>query len=386
MLIFYFFLSSFVVKMVKQITIHEFVTQNGYELIEKFGKKKTSELVKMSRTTIDAILKEHPTKPDKTLPKYVFQWEETAGNQMFIEKYQGRIRCFRRYVFQGMKAWLLLDKKDPVSWDIEDFRKIWNAEKFKDSMTGKIAFLNAVIFRKWMRATGKGELCDLEEFETKGLKRQKGMRKQWYLEDDEIKRLIEAIDKPDLLVSFTIALLSGGRVSSIVKSDRFKGIRPMDIDEQNCGILMFEPKIKEYVLRLFHVKAIELVKRYVMTYGIKPNESLFLDDSTMRLYLKRASLKAGVSKIADMKGAWHITKHTFVTQGVYHGLSIEVVSEQAGTDPKTLLDFYAGMKEKKLRAELLGEKVEIEPFHLWSLRVIIEPAIKRLEELLVKEK
>jgi len=87
---------------------------------------------------------------------------------------------------------------------------------------------------------------------------------------------------------------------------------------------MFEPKTKEYVLRLFHAKAIELVKRYVMTYGIKPNESLFPDDSTMRLYLKRASLKAGVSKIADMKGAWHITKHTFVTQGVYHGLSIEV--------------------------------------------------------------
>jgi len=370
--------------MVKQITIHEFVTQNGYELIEKFGKKKTSELVKMSRTTIDAILKEHPTKPDKTLPKYVFQWEETAGNQMFIDKYQGRIRCFRRYVFQGMKAWLLLDKKDPVSWDIEDFRKLWKAEKFKDSMTGKIAFLNAVIFRKWMRAIGKTELCDLEEFETKDLKRPKGMKKQWYLEDNEIKRLIEAIDRPTLLVSFIVGLLSGGRVSSIVKSDKAKGIRPMDIDEQNCGILMFEPKTKEYVLRLFHAKAIELVKRYVMTYGIKPNESLFPDDSTMRLYLKRASLKAGVSKIADMQGAWHITKHTFVTQGVYHGLSIEVVSEQSGTDPKTLLDFYAGMKEKKLRAELLGEKVEIEPFHLWSLRVIIEPAIKRYERLVVK--
>jgi len=372
--------------MVKKTTVHKFVTQQGYEFLEKFGKKKTSDLLKMSRTTIDAVLKEFPTKPDKTLPKYVFQWEETAGNQMFIEKYQGRIRCFRRYVFQGLKAWLLLDKKDPVSWDIEDFRKLWNAEKFRDSMTGKIAFLNAVIFRKWMRAIGKGELCDLEEFETKGLKRQKGMRKQWYLEDDEIKRLIEAMDRPALLVSFTVALLSGGRVSSIVKSDKAKGIRPMDIDEQNCGILMFEPKTKEYVLRLFHAKAIELVKRYVMTYGIKPNEPLFADDSTMRLYLKRASLKAGVSKIADMRGAWHITKHTFVTQGVYHGLSIEVVSEQAGTDPKTLLDFYAGMKEKKLRAELLGEKVEIEPFHLWALRVIIEPAIKRYERLLVKEK
>jgi integrase len=365
--------------MVKQITIHNFVTQNGYELVEKFGKKKTSDLLKMSRTTLDAVLKEHPTAPKTTLPKYVFQWEETAGNRLFIDRYQGKIREFRNYLVKGMEAWLLLDKKDPVSWNIDDFRKIWKAQKFGDSMTGQIAFTKAVIFRKWMRAVGKTDLCDLEEFETKGLKRPKGMRKQWYLEDAEIVRLIEAMDRADLIVSFTVGLLSGGRVSSIVKSERSKGIRPMDIDEQNCGILMFEPKVKEYVLRLFHPKAIDLVKRYIAMRGTNPNESLFLDDCTMRKYLNRAAVKAGVSKIADMRGAWHITKHTFVTQGVYHGLSIEVVSEQAGTDPKTLLDFYAGMKEKKLRAELLGEKTDIEPFHTWSLRVIIETAIKRYE-------
>jgi site-specific recombinase XerD len=160
----------------------------------------------------------------------------------------------------------------------------------------------------------------------------------------------------------------------------------MDVDEKNSAILMFEPKLNKYVPRLFHPKAIELVKRYINDFHIKPNESLFLNESTMRKYLKKVSLKAGVSKIAGVQGAWHITKHTFVTQGVYHGLSIEVVSDQAGTDPKTLLDFYAGMKEKKLRAELLGEKSVIEPFHMWSLRVIIEPAIKRYEELLVNEK
>jgi integrase len=371
--------------MVKKTTLHKFVTQQGYELVEKFGKKKTSELLKMSRTTLYTLLKEFPTKPDKTLPKYVFQWEETAGNQMFIEKYQGKIRCFKTYVVKGMEAWLLLNKKDPVSWDIEDFRKIWNAKEFKDSMTGKIAFQNAIIFRKWMRAIGKGELGDLEEFKTDGLKRPKGMRRQWFLDDDEIKRLIEAMDRPELLVSFTIALLSGGRVSSIVKSELSKGIRPMDVDEKNSAILMFEPKLNKYVPRLFHPKAIELVKRYINDFHIKPNESLFLNESTMRKYLKKVSLKAGVSKIAGVQGAWHITKHTFVTQGVYHGLSIEVVSDQAGTDPKTLLDFYAGMKEKKLRAELLGEKSVIEPFHVWSLRVIIEPAIKQYEKLQVNE-
>jgi len=373
--------------MVKKTTLYEFVSKNGYELIEKVGKKKASELLKISRPTINGILKEFPTKPEKTLPKYVFQWEETAGNKIFIEKYRGKIDRLREYVVKGMKAWLLLGKKDPISWDIEDFRKIWDAEQFRDSMTGKIEYLNACIFRKWMRAIGKTELCDLEEFETKGLKRQKGMRKQWYLDDDEITRLIENMDRPDLLLAFTVGLLSGGRASSIMprRRDHVKGITPMDIDEKNCGILMFEPKMKNhenaYILRLFHAKAIELLKRYVNDFGIKPNEPLFLGYGAMTKHLKEVSLKAGVSKLADLRGAWHITKHTFVTQGVYHGLSIEVVSEQAGTDPKTLLDFYAGMKEKKMRAELLGEKSVIEPFHVWSLRVIIEPAIKRYEEV-----
>lgn len=370
--------------MVKKITLHKFVSQQGYELVKKFGKSQASRILKISRPTINAILREFPTPPNRTIPKYVFQWEETAGNRIFVEKYRGRIRLFKDYVKKGMKAWLLLGKKDPVSWDIEDFRKIWKAEQFRDSMTGKIRYNNACIFRKWMKAIGKSELCNLEEFETKGLKRPKGMKKQWYLEDDEIKRLIENIDRADLLVSFVIALLSGGRISSIVKTQKEKGIRPMDVDEQNCGILMFEPKVNDYVLRLFHPKAIELIKRYVNDYGIKPNESLFPCDSMMRKHFERVALKAGISKITDVWGSWHITKHTFVTQGVYHGLSIEVVSEQAGTDPKTLLDFYAGMKEKKLRTELLGEKTVIEPFHMWSMRVIIEPAIKRYNELRVK--
>jgi hypothetical protein len=371
--------------MIKKTTVHKFVTQQGYELVEKFGKFETSKMLKISRPTIDAILKKFPTKPDKTLPKYVFQWEETAGNQLFIEKYQGKIRQFRDYVVQGMKAWLLLGKKDPVSWDVDDFRKIWKAEEFRDSTTGKMSYEYACMFRKWIVGIGKGQFCSLEEFETKGLKRPKGMKKQWFLEDNEIIRLIETMDKPDLLVSFTVALLSGGRASSVMKSDVSKGIRPMDIDEQNYGILMFEPKRKKYVLRLFHSKVIELLKRYIITYGIKPNEPLFLHYQVMRNRLKEVALKAGVSKIAGMRGAWHITKHTFVSQGAYHGLSMEVIIEQAGTDAQTLLDYYAGIKQKKMRVELLGEKVEIEPFHLWALRVIIEPAIRKYQELRMVE-
>ncbi len=371
------------IKMVKQTTIHKFVTKQGYELVEKFGKSETSRALKISRPTIDAILREFPTAPKSTVPKYVFQWEETTGNKLFVEKYQGRLGQFRQYIIQGMKAWLLLGKKDPCSWDVEDFRRIWSAEQFRDSMTQKIGYENAVFFRKWMRASGNESFCDLEEFATDGLKRPKGIRKQWFLEDEEITRLIETTDRPDLIVSFVVALLSGGRASSIMKCNESQGIRPMDIDERNYGILMYEPKRKNYVLRFFHPRAIELLKKYIADSETKPNEPLFAEYQLMRKRLKQSALKARVAKIAQVWGAWHITKHTFVSQGAYHGLSIEVISEQAGTDANTLMQFYAGIKEKKMRAELLGEQVDIEPFHVWALRVIIEPAIKRYEQLTV---
>ena len=370
--------------MVKKTTMYEFVSKNGYELIERVGKSQTSLMLKISRPSIDAILREHPTRPEKTLPKYVFEWEETEGNKMFIEKYQGRLRVFEQYVRFGMKAWLLLGKKDPVSWDIEDFQQIWKAEEFKDKTSKKMAFENAVLCRKWMRALGKTDFCTLEDFETKHLKQPKGGRKQWFLEDDEIIRLIEATEEKALLVGFVLSTLGGGRASSLMKRTRVKdskGIRPMDVDAQNCGILMFEPKRQEYILRLFHPRALELLKKYVEEKKIAPNEPIFPSYGVMRELLKSTASRANISKISSTRGSWHITKHTFVSQGAYHGLSLEVISEQTGTDPKTLMDYYAGIKEKKMRLELLGEKVDIEPFHAWSLRVIIEPATRRYEQV-----
>jgi hypothetical protein len=362
------------------------VTQQGYELVQKFGKLQTSRIVKLSRKTIDAILREFPTPPAKTLPKYVFQWEETAGNKLFAEKYQGRLKAstYRRIILHGLRAWLYLDKKDPVSWDIEDYRKLWQCERFRDPMTGKIRFLVALSFRKWMRGMGGNDLCVLEEFTTKGLRGAKGARKQWFLEDEEIGRFIEAMDREDLLVAFVMSIFSGGRASSVMPSESGTGIRPMDIDGKNQGVLMFEPKRQEYVLRLFHPKVIELVKSYVHDCAVRPNESLFPHYDTMRPFLKLTAVKAKVSKVANMRGSWHITKHTFVSQGAYHGLSLEVLSEQTGTDANTLLEWYAGIKEKKMRKELLGEKVDIEPFHEWALRVVIEPAIRKYNQLTEK--
>jgi hypothetical protein len=66
-----------------------------------------------------------------------------------------------------------------------------------------------------------------------------------------------------------------------------------------------------------------------------------------------------------MRGATHIFKHTFVTQGAFHNLSMDSISEQTGTNPNTLRDFYVGIKEKKLRHELLGEELDVLPYPIW---------------------
>jgi hypothetical protein len=44
---------------------------------------------------------------------------------------------------------------------------------------------------------------------------------------------------------------------------------------------------------------------------------------------------------------------------------MESISQQTGTNPNTLQDFYVGVKEKKLRHELLGEKLDVLPYHEW---------------------
>jgi hypothetical protein len=44
---------------------------------------------------------------------------------------------------------------------------------------------------------------------------------------------------------------------------------------------------------------------------------------------------------------------------------MDSISEQTGTNPNTLRDFYVGIKEKKLRHELLGEELDDISYPEW---------------------
>jgi site-specific recombinase XerD len=286
------------------------------------------------------------------------EWERTEGAKLFLAKNRNRIKTWKKHYRVGLVAWRLLEKKAPEKWDAEDYRKLWQHEKFMDSVTKKIRDTVAFSLRLWMRAIEKPDLLQLDEFSTRGLKRPKA-RKMWCLEDKDITRLIQATPRHDLLLTEEIGMKSGGRISSIL------GIRPLDCNFEQNIISMYEPKIEDYQPRLFNQGCMNRLKQYIQDYKIAPDKPLFPSYSTIRKALKTIAKQAGIPQLASMTGATHIFKHTFVTQGAFHGLSIETIANQTGTNPNTLQDFYMGVKEKKLRHELFGEKLDSLPYHEW---------------------
>ena len=339
-------------------TIEQFVNANGYEIAEKQGVTAASIASNLSRPTVYAILQKYPKQPKRIIPQYLKDWENTESAKLFLAKNRNRIKTWKKTYRTGLVSWLFLSKKDPANWNVEDYRKLWNNEKFTDSVTKRIRDPIAFSLRLWMRTLGKTEILRLEEFGTRGLKRPKS-RKTWFLEDKDTTKLIQKTKRHDLLLIEEIGVKSGGRISSIL------GIRPLDCNFEKNIVLMYEPKISDYRPRFLDEGCMGRIKRYIQDYQIAPDKPLFPSYSTIRKALKTAAKEADIPQLASMNGATHIFKHTFVTQGAFHNLSMESISQQTGTNPNTLQGFYVGVKENKLRHELLGEKLEVLPFHEW---------------------
>lgn len=348
---------------IKKNTLDVFVKKHGYEIVSKTRKgkwkgiSKASQVTGLSRPTIYAILEAYPEPPSKTIPKYVEEWQKTEGYQAYLQKVPKSHSHFRDTMNFGLECWKLLHKKDPVSWTLEDFRKLWKYPAFYDSWwleQGKeqISFQKACYLRKWMRVIDKGKWNDLEEFTTKGLKRPKGRHRHRFLEEPDIIALIEATDNHTLLIWERHAIESMGRSSSIELTT------PAQIHMRDSSIDMFEPKTSEFVTRFYHPSTVKFIDRFIREYGIKRKGRLYPSYQWIREQLKETGRRAGIKKLAEEKVATHIMKHTGITQGAKHGIPLELLSEQSGTDPDTLKDFYLGALTRKLRHHIQGEPLE----------------------------
>jgi len=141
---------------------------------------------------------------------------------------------------------------------------------------------------------------------------------------------------------------------------------------------MFEPKTKDYVERDFPTETLETLKKYIYDFEFNGKQRIF--PRSLKLInddLKQAGIKA---KIPFSLTSHVAMKHTFVSLASNRGVSLEVVSQQTGTDPTTLKDFYAGLDRRKIRHELIGETYE-EPTYHTVIKAVNQAVRKRYEQI-----
>lgn len=316
----------------------------------------------ISRPTIDKILRQYPEgmpkKPKKTEPVYFQRWAESDTAKKIAALYYKRelkgVSKQGNLVYTVLReAWKARGNKDPLTFDLEDFLFFFGTPTqapyppFIDPQTNKIAFNKAVCLRVAMRLGRAKDLVEDPRFTTKGLKREKGRKKHWYLEPEEIIRIVNCIREIDTLVLFYLGILLGGRFSAL------RRLKVSDIHRQAEFLNLYEPKVKKMVEKDLFKLSLEFVWQYIIDFDIKGK--LFewqLQDYNNRF--KKASEEAGLPK--EKRMTTHMLKHTCITQMSLHGVDVDVISEYVGTDAGTIMDFYRGGGRKKIRAQILGLK------------------------------
>lgn len=362
----------------KKTTLDTFVRLGGYDIVKrKKGKwKNISEASKrtgLSRPTIYILLAKYPIRPSKTVPKYVEEFHDCEGFRRLKEQFEHTISksSYRQTISTVMKAWKLLQKKDMISWDENDFTKIWNHESFIDKKAKGFEFGYSVALRRLMRAIGRHDL--LPKF--KGKKRPAGAKKEWFLHDEEIISLLAHIRTPDALLYFYSGLMGFGRSSALIgKRDEgiSIGISPQDIDFEDKTLTVFEPKTRQYVKKYPPLCYFDLLKRYVEDHKIEPDKPIFPKAYAFyNTQLREAGKKAGLKR----KVSTHIMKHTFVSQAHRHRVSRETVVEITGTEDRTLKAYYLSVEEKRVRNEMQGLEWDAIPFPEW-VKTCLHPYFK----------
>lgn len=346
--------------MVKKHVLEHFVKLGGYDIVKlKEGKWKgissAARKTGLSRPTIYTILKDHPEPPSKTLPKYIEEFDQSEGWKLCADLYK-RSKFFKPLKYSILKAFNLLNKKDPISWIEKDFRLLWNSELFLDAETNFIRFDHSLNFRRLMRAIGRHDLLD--KFKTKT--RTHGKKKLWYLEEEDLITLLPEIPCCALVCILELGCVDGARMQARLT------LRPDKIIAKDNIMMYYESKIDKWVVKKIPSCVMDLIQRYIRDFNIKPKARLFpLSHYSYYEKLKKAGERAGITKTTST----HILKHTFVSQAHKHGVSAETVVEQCHTELRTLIAFYRASDEKKIDHELLGKEYDVEPFHQWIERL-----------------
>jgi len=326
----------------------------GITKAQKAYEKKFNRTI--SRPTIYKLIELYPEgiikRAKKIEPRYVAEFKETeAWQKLKDHKYT------RDILTVLLKAWRILDKKEPIDWSIEDVSDLRKPKiKGKNNplylpTTKDIKPEYAVNLRRAFKALA---LYHLEKPLENVKKRPVGARRQWFLEAFEIIRLIAGITRLDVLLFVILDLQCGARPSSMI------AMKVSDINFPKNYIQYYESKTQEYVPRFFVPETMSLLKRYISDHRLKPNQKLF--HRNQRFYstqLQAIGKRHNIEKLEITGAGAYLLRHTFATQASEHDVSMEVVMKQGNwKDAKTVLDHYMFVKTSKMMRELLGIEIE----------------------------
>ena len=339
------------------------------------GKTLASIKLGLSRPTIDKVLELYPDgvpdKAKKMIPKYYEDFAETEIAKKIRAYYWDAglkdLSSRGRTVYGVVReAFKVLKGKDPMFFDEDDYLVFWGTPEkpphpeFIDPQTNMLEFGKATSLRMCMKLSGKGALTDDLRFSTKGLQREAGQKKKWYLSTEDIIQVAGVIREVDTLLLTLLGILFGGRFSGLSE------LKVEDIDYEAEVIDLYEPKVKKRIEKLLPTrKVLDLVAMYIEDFKI--TDKLFkwdIDEFNKRL--KLASKEAGL----PFEMTTHILKHTAITQMSLHGVDIDVTEDYVGTEARTIKAFYRGGGEKKIRAQIRGEAFEFEPWNKYVERLL----------------
>ncbi len=338
------------------------------------GVTKASRELKVSQKTIYNYLEIYEEAPEReprkrrVKPKIIEKFEKTeAFETVRGHKYESELKNTLIY------AWSYLDYVDPVTWTM-DHVKALRESKYKDELnplwlaeTGDIAPEHATQIRRFWAELDLPHIPTYLRKMKDVPKRPEGTRKEWYLEPDEIFKLIENINELSTLVFVRKTLEDGARpIATAGKAIKGRTIprklrfMPDRIDPKRNMIIRWESKKRKWARAKFQTETIDFVLRYIKDAGIQKGEDVFRYNQTWySKRIKEAGIRAKISLLVGEGGGAYILRHTFATQALAHNVSLECVMEQGGwKGSETLMKYYAGLKEEKMEWEFLDKKPE----------------------------
>ena len=321
----------------------------------------------VDRATIRKSLEIYPDTPTayakKVFPQKIERFYETeAWQRIKGKKYEKDMEATLK------KAWEILDRTDPLTWSkshVDMLRTQFIEDKPNPlyiGVTNDVSPEHATSLRRAFKAMDHPLRVQLDKSLEQVPKRPAGARIDWYLEDDEIRLLIEKINLLDVLLYMRVGLECGARPDALAGKKKAKELMLTTdkIDYEKHCIKRYEGKKRRWVYPKFVDSTMDMVKRYVMDMRIPYGEPLFpYSPDYYSASLKEAGKKADIAKLMKKGAGAYILRHTFATQAGEHDVSLETVMEMGGwKDSKTLLDFYMRIKEAKIAREIRGELKE----------------------------